>query len=242
MAITDTPTRIPRPPAWRRFLPLALLAAGLAAFFALGLQDALSLSSLARHREALLAFVAANEALAVAGYIVAYALAVAFSVPGATVLTLTGGFLFGTAFGTVWAVIGATSGAVAVFLAARTALGDGWRQRAAPWLQRFEEGFRRDAFNYMLVLRLVPLFPFWLVNLVPALLGVPLRAYTLATLIGIIPGGFVYASVGNGLGTVLAAGRTPDLSMIATPEVLLPLLGLAALALVPVVWRRFRKE
>lgn len=224
----------------RRFLPLAVLGTGLAAFFALGLQDILSFAALARHRGTLTAFVAEHHGLAALEFMAVYAAAVALSIPGAVVLTIAGGFLFGTGLATLYVVIGATIGAVGVFLAARTALGAVWRARAGPWMARLEAGFRRDAFSYLLVLRLVPLFPFWLVNLVPAFLGVPLRIYAVATLVGIIPGAFVYASVGNGLGAVLDAGATPDLGIIVTPAVLLPILGLAVLALIPVVWKRLK--
>jgi len=137
-------------------------------------------------------------------------------------------------------VVGATAGAVLLFLIARTALGEPLRARAGPWLSKMADGFRADAFNYLLVLRLVPIFPFWLVNLVPALLGVPLSTFALATAIGIVPGSLVYASVGAGLGVVLERGEEPDLGLLFEPAVLLPLLGLAALALLPVAWRRLR--
>ena len=232
------PERTPaRPARWMRLIPLAVLAAGLAAVFALGLDEHLTLAALAEHRVALTTFVADWGAVAVLAYVLVYALAVALSVPGATVLTVAGGFLFGTLVAAACAVIGATLGAVAVFLAARTALGDLLRRRAGPWIGRLERGFREHAFSYMLFLRLVPLFPFWLVNLVPAFLGVPLGVYTLATLIGIVPGALVYASVGNGLGAVLEAGGTPDLSTVLSAEVVLPMLGLAVLALLPVAVR-----
>jgi uncharacterized membrane protein YdjX (TVP38/TMEM64 family) len=228
----------------RRFLPLAVLAAGLVAFFALGLNRYLSLSALADNREALLAWVQRSGALAPLAFIAVYAVAVATSVPGGAVLTIAGGFLFGTVLGTVYAVIGATIGAIAVFLAARTALGDPLRARAGPWLRKMEDGFRDNAVSYMLVLRLVPLFPFWLVNLVPAFLGVSFASYAATTLIGIIPGTAVYASVGNGLGAVVDAGRMPDVNLLTDPEILLPLLALSLLSLVPVVykWAKARRE
>lgn len=225
----------------RRWLPPALLLAGLGLALALGLHRHLTLDALAVHREALARFVAEDGALAAAAYVGAYALAVAFSVPGATVLTLAGGFLFGTLAGTACAVAGATLGAVSVFLAARSALGGLLRAKAGPWVERLEGGFRANAFSYTLFLRLVPLFPFWLVNLVPAVLGVPLRTYALATLVGIVPGALVYASVGNGLGAVLDAGGRPDLGLVFAPKVLLPLLGLGALSLLPVLVKRWRR-
>ena len=129
---------------------------------------------------------------------------------------------------------------MAVFLAARTAFGDLLRQKAGNRLKKLEAGFRENALSYMFVLRLVPLFPFWLVNLAPALFGVKLRTYIIATFFGIMPGGLVYAGVGNGLGAVLDAGKTPDLGIIFEPAILLPILGLAALSLIPVIYRRLR--
>lgn len=237
----DPPAADARPRhGWRRLWPLAVLAAGLALFFALGLDRYVSLSALGEHRADLAAFVERNGALAAAAYVAAYAAAVAFSIPGAVVLTLAGGFLFGTAAASVYTVAGATAGAVAVFLAARSALGGLLRERAGPWVAKLESGFRENAFSYLLFLRLVPLFPFWLVNLVPAVLGVPLGTYAAATLLGIVPGVVVYASVGNGLGAVLDAGGTPDLGILLSAEVVLPLVGLALLALLPVAVKAWR--
>ena len=169
-----------------------------------------------------------------------YAAVVALSVPGGAILTIAGGFLFGIVPGALYVLVGATAGATIVFLIARTALGDALRARAGPRIRRMEEGFRRDALSYLLVLRLIPLFPFWLVNIVPAFLGVPLSTYVLGTFVGIIPGSLVFASVGNGLGAVFDAGGTPDLGVIFEPAVLLPIVGLAVLALLPVAYRKLR--
>lgn len=223
----------------RRLLPLIVLAAGLAAFFALGLHKYLTLDTLRDNRQALAGWVADNWLLAAFAYVGAYIAIVAFSLPAALVATLTGGFLFGTVFGGLLTVVGATIGATLLFLAARTALGDMLRAKAGPKLRKLEEGFGENAFSYMLVLRLVPLFPFFLVNLAPAFLGVPLRTYVVATFLGILPGTFVYASLGNGLGAIFEAGRDPDLGLIFQPQVIGPILALALLALVPVVYRRF---
>ncbi|HTY69101.1 MAG TPA: TVP38/TMEM64 family protein [Alphaproteobacteria bacterium] len=233
-------SRAAAPSSWLRAVPLLVLVAGLGAFFALGLQRYVTFEALAHHREGLLGWVGGHPLAAPAVYIAAYILAVAFSVPGGIWFTIAGGFLFGTALGGCYAVIGATLGATALFLAARSAAGDLLRARAGSALQRMEEGFRRDAFNYLLILRLVPLFPFFLVNLVPAFLGVPLRTYVAATAVGIIPAVFVFASVGNGLGAVFdAGGEKPHL---LTPPVLVPLMGLAVLALIPVVYRAVKRR
>lgn len=223
----------------RRVVPLIILGAGLAAFFALGFGRYLSFEALSAHRGDLLAFVAEFAVVAVLAFMACYAAAIAFSVPGGALMTMTGGFLFGTAFGTVYVVIAATIGSTALFLAARTALGDTLRRRAGPALRKMEAGFQENALSYLLFLRLIPVFPFWLVNLVPAFLGVPLRTYVTGTLFGIIPGTFVYASIGTGLGAVFASGETPDFGILFTPDVLIPIVGLAVLALLPVVGKQF---
>jgi uncharacterized membrane protein YdjX (TVP38/TMEM64 family) len=227
-------------PLLRRFLPVAILLLGLALFLLLGLDRHFSFEALARNHAELTAWVAANGVLAAVIFALAYAVAVAFSLPIAVLVTPVGGFLFGTWLGAILSVIGATLGAVAVFLAARSAFYDLFHARAGAALGRLEEGFRRDSFNYLLFLRLVPIFPFWLVNIVPALLGMKLDRYTLATAIGIVPGAVVYSGVGAGFGTVIDRGEVPDLSVIFQPRILLPLLGLAALSLVPVLYAQLK--
>ncbi len=228
--------------AWRRWLPLAALIAAGIAVYAMGLNRELGLAGLQRHRESLQAFVANRPLTAPLAFALLYATATALSVPGALFLTLTGGLLFGVWLGAMLSVIGATAGATILFLIARTSLGTALRARAGPWLHRLEAGLREDAFSYLLILRLVPLLPFWLVNLVPALLAVPLRVFALATFLGIIPGTLIYAGVGNGLGAILDRGEQPNLGLVFEPQVILPLLGLAVLALLPVLYRRWRRH
>lgn len=225
---------------WTRLIPALLIIVGLAAAYAAGLHRALTWEALAARQAALLAAVAAQPVASAAAYMAAYAAAVALSLPGAVVLTVSGGLLFGTALGAALAVLGATTGAVLVFLAARSALGPLLARRAGPLLDRLRPQLQRDGFAYMLFLRLVPAFPFFLVNLAAALAGVPLGTYALATLIGIIPATTVFASIGAGIGGVLAAGGTPDVGVIFSWPVLGPLLGLAALSLAPILWRRLR--
>ncbi len=225
-----------------RFAPLAVIGLGLAAFFAAGLQRYLTFEALADNRALLLGWTDDNPLLAAMLYVLAYVVIVAGSLPGGAVATLAGGFLFGTSAGGMLAVAAATVGATLLFLAARTALGDALRAKAGPSLARLEAGFRKNALSYLLVLRLVPAFPFFLVNLAPAFLGVSLRVYVIGTFFGILPGTFVFASVGAGLGSVFDRGERPDLGIILSAPVLLPLLALAALALVPVIVARFRKE
>ena len=225
-----------------RFWPVLLLAAGLALFFASGWQDYFTIEWLRRHRADLLGWVDARPLAAPIAATAAYAVAVAFSLPVGLLLTVLAGLLFGPAVGTLVAVGGATAGAVTLFLAARTAFGARLRGRVAAALQRMDAGFRRNAFNYLLFLRLVPLFPFWLVNIAPAFTDISLRCYTLATLLGIIPGTLVYVLVGNGLGAVIDAGGSPDLGIIFSPQLLAPIIGLAALALLPVALERRRRR
>ena len=217
-------------------MPLGLVAAAWIAFMLAGGYRYLTFAALAANRDWLCGLVQHWGVLAILAYIAVYGVLIALSVPGAAVLTIAGGLLFGTWVGAVCAVIGATLGATALFLAARAGLG-GLAQRAGRFVGRLEAGFRGDAFNYLLVLRLVPIFPFWLVNLVPALVGVSLSTFVIATFLGIIPGSVVYASLGNGLGSVV---EEPDLAIVFKPRVLLPIVGLALLALIPVAYKRWR--
>ncbi len=226
----------------RRLLPLVVLLCGLVTFFSLGLDRYISFQALAENRDLLRSWVSDHPFVTRISYVSAYALAIAFSLPIGLVLTVTGGFLFGLLEGTLWTVIAATIGAVAVFLAARTAIGDTLRSRAGPFVARLEAGFKADALSYLLILRLVPLFPFWLVNIVPALLGVSTRVFAIGTFLGIIPGTFVFVSVGNGVDAIFARGEVPGVSILLEPSVLLPIAGLALLSLVPVIYKRFRKS
>jgi len=240
MTGTDADQQRPAAPGWRRLWPLLLLAVLALAAYATGQHRHFSAEALAENQERLAALVAANPMLAPVVFIVVYAAVIALSLPGGALLTMCGGLLFGVWLGGSFAVVGALVGAVLVFLAARHALAETLAARAAPALERIRPGLERDGFSYLLVLRLVPLFPFWLVNLAPALVGMRLSTYAAATAIGILPGTFVYAWVGSGLSQVLAAGDRPDGRIVLTPGVLLPLVGLAVLALVPVVVRRWR--
>ncbi len=222
-------------------LPAALLAV-LVLFFWSGLDRYLTFEALRENREALQGWVRANGALAVLAYVLAYTAVTAFSLPGGAVMSITGGFLFGTLWGALYIVVGATSGALLLFMAAKTALGDPLRARAGPWLRKMERGFRKNALSYLLVLRLVPLFPFFVVNLAPAFLGVSPGVYFVGTLIGIIPGSFVFASVGAGLGDIFEAGGAFSVESVLTPRVLLALGGLAVLSLIPVAYKKFRSR
>ena len=166
-------------------------------------------------------------------------LSVTFSVPGTAVLTIAGGLLFGQWFGTLYAIVGATFGAIGLFLIARMALRDIMKNRAGSAMKKMEDGFKENALSYLLVLRLIPLFPFFLVNIVPALLGINLRTYVAGTFFGIIPGSFVYATVGAGLGSVFERNEKFSMQGILTPEIMTALIGLALLALLPVAYKKF---
>jgi len=232
----------PRPAGLKRWLPLGLLVAlGITAWLS-GAHRYVSFHALEAHREWILSQVAAFGFWAPVAFMLLYAAVAALSIPGATIMTLTGGFLFGTVLGSLYNVLGATIGATLVFLVARSAFGEVLQQRAGPFLKKVEAGFREDAVSYLLVLRLVPLFPFWLVNLVPALFGMSLGVYVACTFVGILPGAVVYTSVGSGLGEFLDRGEKPDLHLVYQPHILLPLVGLGLLALVPVVYKHWKKK
>lgn len=231
----------PRRPLWRRFLPVGVLAGAIALAFAFGLDEYLSYQALCDNSDQLVAWVAEYGFVASLVYILVYTVVVALSLPGATFMTLAGGFMFGAAGATIYTVIGATFGATLIFLAAKTALGDVLYRKAGPGIRRMEDGFRENALSYLLVLRLIPLFPFWLVNLVPAFLGVRLRTYVLGTFIGIIPGTFVFCLAGAGLGDVLRTCAEFSIGSILTPTMIAALVGLAILALLPIVYKKLRK-
>tara|TARA_R110002033_G_scaffold4747_8_gene22235 strand:- start:1833 stop:2573 length:741 start_codon:yes stop_codon:yes gene_type:complete len=222
-----------------RRLPLVaiLLVAAVGAFT---LRDYLSFDTLRDNRAALLAFRDAHFALTALGFVAAYVLIVAFSLPGATIATLTGGFLFGTVLGSVFNVTAATLGATLIFLAARHGLGaqlGSKLENSKGVVKRIKDGIDQNQWSMLFLIRLVPAVPFFVANLVPAFMQVPLYRYVVSTFFGIMPGAVVYTSVGAGLGEVFARGETPDLGIIFAPHILFPLLGLVALALLPVLYK-----
>lgn len=253
--LDDTGTRA-APSRLRRCAPLVVVILVTAAILATGAHRHLSLETLVRHRMAIDAFIDAHSIAAVGAFILVYITVVALSIPGAAVLTVTSGILFGTLLGGTATVIGATIGATIIFLIARSAAGENLACRAGPLARKIADGFNADAFSYLLFLRLVPAFPFFLVNLAAALVGVKLRTFVLTTAIGIVPATFAFAFLGDGLDSVIAAqelayqscvaaGRTDcrlqfDLAMIATPRLLAALAALGLIALIPVVLKRLR--
>ena len=246
----------------KRLWPLLLLLAAMALVFAMGWHRYLTLQELVERREALRASIAGHTVLAILAFMAIYAATVALSLPGAAVLTLAGGFLFGWFWGALASVAAATVGAIVIFLIARSALGEPLAARAGPWLSKLRAGFQEDAFSYLLFLRLVPIFPFWLVNLAPAVLGVGLGTYALATVIGIVPGSFAYSIAGKGLDSLIVAQQAAHQSCLAKmgsdaeelcPFVLEPralltsgliagFVALGLVALIPIAVKRFRRK
>ncbi len=238
----------------KRWGPLIAIAVLMIVGFSQGWHEYFSLSSLIRNRDALAVFIAENVVLAVVAYMAVYAVVVALSFPGGSFLTIGGGFLFGWFIAGTATIFAATAGATAIFLAARTSFGEALRARAGPFLSQLAEGFRKDAAHYLLFLRLTPIFPFWLVNLAPALFHVPLRTYVVTTALGIIPGTYAYAIFGSGLDSVIAAQEAAnpgcaaagtcaiDTSAILTTELIVALVVLGLVALIPVVLKRLRRS
>jgi len=236
--------KAPPPPllSLRRLWPVLVLIAGLVVFLGLGGQKYFTLDSLRLYHTDLSAYVTHHTLITAVCFMLAYMVMVAFSVPGGAIMTISGGFLFGTVVGGSLVVAGATVGSTAVFLIAKTALGDPLRARAGPSLKKMEAGFQENALSYLLILRLVPLFPFFLVNLVPAFLGVSLRVYILATFFGIIPATFVFAQVGAGLGSILESGDELSIGSILSGDVMAALIGLALLSALPVVYKYYQSR
>ena len=220
-------------PSYGKVITALILLAGIGAFFFFDLSSYLSLESIKANRDALLSYTASNFGVAITVFIVLYIVQTAFSLPGGAILTLTGGFLFGSFLGTIVVNIGATIGATLAFLAARYLLRDWVEHKFGARLKTIQAGFSKNAFSYLMTLRLIPAFPFFLVNLVSGLARVSIGTYALATALGIIPGSFVFAFAGRQLGTI------NSLSEIASPPVLLAFTLLGLLALLPIAYRKW---
>ncbi len=221
-----------------RLLPLGILVGGLVAFFALGGPQYLNLETMRETLRGLDGWVQENLILALLAYMVFYALAVSISVPGALWFTIGAGFLFGPWLGTGVAVFGATVGATIIFLAARYAFADWVRAKFPGYVKKLQDGFSRDAFTYVVILRLIPALPFFGINIATALLNVPVRAYFFGTLVGVIPGAYVYATVGDAIARAAADG-VPSFSSLLTPEVIGAMVAFGLLAILPWAYKRF---
>ena len=241
--MTDTTTPKPentnKSKGLSRYIPIAIIAVVFSGIVVLGGQDFLTFEAFQANRAYLTALVADMGILAPIGFIFVYAAMIVLVPPSGTIMTLFSGFMFGTWLGGTVNVVGATIGATGLFLATRSAFGDVLAKRAGSAVAKMEAGFKKNAVSYMLFLRLVPVFPFFIVNIVPALLGVPLRVFAATTALGIIPGTFIYTSLGAGLGSILEE-EAPNFGLIFEPRYLAPILGLALLSLVPILLKARR--
>ncbi len=233
-------------PMWKRFAPLAFVLGGLGIGYAMGWQQYFTLEFLSAQREVLVSYVEANYALSLIGFGVLYTLAVAFSFPAASILTIFAGFLFGWFVGGITVAFAATAGAALLFLAARSAFGDFLKDKVGGRVKSLANGFERDAFSYLLVLRLAPVFPFFVMNIAPALFNVPLRTYVAATFLGIMPGTFAYTYLGQGVESVLIAaqeaGTEPSVGDLVTTEITLAFAALACVAVMPTIIKKLRNR
>lgn len=237
------PGKAPATGARGRLWPLIAILVLAVVFFASGAHRYLSIDALKENYRQFEAFVAAHYFTALLLYMLAYVALAALSLPGASIMSMLGGFLFGAFAGTAAVVVSATFGATLIFLAARTALREFFMARAKGFIKKMEAGFSENAFSYLLVLRLIPLFPFFIVNIVPAFTQIRTRTFIAATLIGIIPGAFAFVSAGNGLGAIFARDGDIEFSgLLLQPEILTPIVALSLLALLPVIYRALRNN
>jgi uncharacterized membrane protein YdjX (TVP38/TMEM64 family) len=236
MTPNNTPAPKPTPLAIRLW-PLYVIGAGILAAWALGVFDYLSLETLRTQQDALRGFVTEHLFLAVGAYVLIYAAATLFMIPGALWITIAGGFLFGLYGGTPATIVGATLGASLLFFAARTSIGAALRERAGPFVKKMERGFQEDAFSYMFALRFLPVVPFPVANIAPAILGAKYRDYAITTALGIIPGVIAYTWIGAGLGATFAAGEDPNIASIAR-NLVPAFAALGVVSLIPVAYKK----
>jgi uncharacterized membrane protein YdjX (TVP38/TMEM64 family) len=246
-------------PVGARWWPLVLFGGLTLGVLAMGWHEHVTLGNVVTFRDRFHLILHEHHISSLLAYLLAYVGMTALSLPGGLVLTVAGGLMFGWLLGSIASIVGATVGATIVFLIARTALGEGLNARAAPWLAKLKAGFNQDAFNYLLFLRLVPAFPFWFVNIAPAILGVPLRTYIVTTFLGIIPGSLALSAAGAGLDSVIAAAKTNyatcvasnpnpgmacrltiDTHTLITKEIMLALVLLGFAALIPIALKKWK--
>jgi uncharacterized membrane protein YdjX (TVP38/TMEM64 family) len=218
----------------KKMIIVTIVACAIAAFFVFDLGRFLTLESLKANRDTLLAYYGAHKLFFIIGFILVYTAQTALSLPGAAILTLAAGAIFGALFGTVWVNIGATTGAILAFLLARTLLRDWVVHTFGNKMESLDKGLKESALSYLLFLRLVPLFPFFLVNLACGITGLPMRIYVLGTMVGILPGSFVYANAGSSIASI------NSLSEVASPRVLFSFALLGVFALIPAIYKKIK--
>lgn len=227
---------------WKRFLPLVIILFGMAAVYFSGIYRYLTFDSLRAYHQSLKEFVAIHPVSVPVLYIFAYIALTALSVPGGVFLTLLGGYLFPQPLSTIYVVFSASCGAIIIFLAARTALGDSLKKKAGPFLKKMEKGFRDNVVSYLLFLRFVPIFPFWIVNLASAFFRVPLRTFVWTTVVGITPGSFVFTLAGGGLEKIFETQQAFSISAVLNTQLKIALILLGVLALVPILLKKLKKN
>ncbi len=225
-----------------RLVPLIFVITCVVLVFHLKLDQYLSFEAIKDHKAFLLDWLNTHYMSSVLLFMLTYILVVALSIPGAVFLTLTAGFLFGDVLGTIYVVISATIGASCIFLIVQFSLGQWLAEKNGTWVTRMQKGFQDNALQYLLFLRLVPLFPFPVVNVVPGILNIKKSTFVIGTFFGIIPGSLTYAILGNGLGEAFSSGQPPNLAIIFAPQIFWPLIGLAVLSLIPIIYKQLRKK
>ena len=226
----------------KKWIPLALILVLMIAVYFSGLLHYITFDTIKAHRERIIGFIALHPVLMPILFMLLYVIVVALSLPGGAVLTLLGGFFFGMPLSVLYVVVAATIGATLIFLAARTALGDFLKKKAGPFLSKMEKGFQKNAASYLLFLRLIPLFPFWLVNLAPAFFNVRTSTYIWTTCVGIIPGSYVFTQAGSGLGAIFDQGKSFSIDTVFNLQIKIALIVLALFALIPIFVKRFLKS
>ena len=226
----------------KRWIPLiVIIILMLIAYFS-GITQFLTFENIKENRQLILSYIDQYPLLTLCLFILLYIVMTALSLPGGALLSIIGGFLFGVPLSTIYVVVGATIGATIIFLAARTAIGDLLKRKAGPFLSKMDAGFQKNTASYLLFLRLIPLVPFWLVNIAPAFFNVKTRTYLWTTFVGIIPGAYVFTQAGNGLGAIFDSGKEFSIETVFNIEVKMALVVLALFALIPIFVKRLRRD
>jgi len=226
----------------KKWIPLIIIIVLMVIAYFSGATKYFSFENIKNHRQQILVLVETYPILMPLTFILIYVVMTALSFPGGALLSVIGGFIFGIPFSTLYVVVGGTIGATLIFLAARTAIGDFLKKRAGPFLKKMKGGFDKHPASYLLFLRLIPLFPFWLVNIAPAFFNVRTRTYLWTTFVGIIPGAYVFTQAGRGLGAIFDAGKEFSPQTVFNVEIKIALVLLALFALIPIFVKRLRGD